>query len=97
MFDRSGSDYKDVPPHLLDALDAFGREARPVGDFLTAVLENDLCKTFAHADTENRPHIGALIKYVYNQLPGECWGSKEKVVAWERAFTKNRNGGGAGK
>ena len=46
---------------------------RPPGDFLRAV---------ANADDENRCDLVEIVQHVYSNLPGACWGSKEKVQGW---------------
>lgn len=90
MYDRDSQEYRDVPTFLLNKLDAYGREGMALGHFLTAIVENDLNAAFAHADGENRPHIGALTKYVYNQLPGICWGSRERVARYRKEIEAAR-------
>lgn len=65
-----------------DALVAYIENRRPVGHFLTAVLSNNLNASFTCADDVNIEAIGPLIRWVYNYAPGECWGSKGKVMAW---------------
>lgn len=52
------------------------------GSFLTAVLENDLAEACARADMHNRRKLYEWVYYIYNECPGECWGSPEKVEAW---------------
>ena len=52
------------------------------GDFLTALLENDLIKTFGFADTENMENLLAYVSYLYNEMPMACRGSKEIMKAW---------------
>jgi len=52
------------------------------GDFLRALLSNDLQKTFGLADMVNVLSIHALVQWLYNEAPSPCWGSPEKVEAW---------------
>jgi len=54
-----------------------------VGDFLNAVLSNDLFRAMAHGDRENVRRLDAITKYIYNRMPSVCWGSKEKVRRWQ--------------
>lgn len=46
------------------------------------MLENDLKSAVAHADDENLQNLPAYVGYLYNEAPGDCWGSKEKVAAY---------------
>ncbi len=56
------------------------------GDFLQAVLRNDLQAAALMADDQNAPNLRAFIGYLYNEAPRECWGNPEKVNAWRRKF-----------
>jgi len=53
----------------------------PPGGFLLAVLRNDL-GAVTLADAQNFPNIKDIYVYVYNELPSDCWGSDQKVIAW---------------
>jgi len=46
------------------------------------VLENDLFGAFHKADDVNRYRLYEICKYIWNELPGICWGSKEAVKKW---------------
>lgn len=54
----------------------------PPGDFLHAVLSNDLKESFARADEYNRDNLFSIVRYLYNEVPGLAWGSPEKVKLW---------------
>lgn len=69
-------------PNIKAALDRYGKDHSPVGHFLTAVLENDLCQAVFRADDYNIQDILEIVRYVYNDLPGTCWGSPAAVKAW---------------
>ena len=58
------------------------------GGFLRAVLENNLADSFSRADEENRADMFEIIKFIYNEIPGNCWGSPEKCDAWEKRKTE---------
>ncbi len=51
------------------------------GDFLAAVLRNDLRGACERADDENLANLPAFIGYFYNEGPASCWGSDEEVTA----------------
>lgn len=71
-----------VPPHLLEGLREYAINHRPTGDFLRTVLQNDLHGAIARADVEGLRHIRAILEYVMNALPAECWGNEAKVASW---------------
>ena len=52
------------------------------GDFLCAVIDNDLSSACMRADDENLENLPAYVAYFYNDAPSSCWGSKEKRLAW---------------
>jgi len=54
----------------------------PVGDFLTALLSNNLVETVARADQRNGALLKEYAEHLYWCLPGNCWGSPEKVKRW---------------
>lgn len=64
------------------SLDRYVKDKIPTGDFLQAVLENNLFNAFGRADDENRKDLREIIRYIYHELPGDCWGSPEKVKNW---------------
>ena len=74
--------YSAIPPRTLEAIDCYVSERVAVGDFLTAVLENNLSGAMNAADDENMAALEMIVRYCYNHIPAGCWGSPEKVAAW---------------
>jgi hypothetical protein len=52
------------------------------GHFLSALVSNDLRRTFERADLESRAAIGDYVVFFYNYAPTMCWGSEEKASEW---------------
>ena len=71
-----------VPAHMREHIRAYVEERRPIGDFLTALLSNDLTNAVLRADTENRAALVDWVGFLYEYAPGDCWGSPEIVRAW---------------
>lgn len=71
-----------IPGTIKQSLDRYIQYHIPTGGFLEAVLSNDLKEAFGRADKENRIALFEIVKYCYNELPSDCWGSPEKVDAW---------------
>lgn len=71
-----------VPAHVMPGLHRYINHHTPVGHFLTAVLSNDLKKAVGRADDENIHNLPAIVAFLYNEAPGSCWGSPEKVKEW---------------
>lgn len=77
---------KALPAHLLAGLLAYagfdGSPRTPTGDFLRAVLSNNLMRAYMHADEVSTAAMRDIVTFVYNRLPSESWGSPERYAAW---------------
>ena len=71
-----------IPQHTREALDRYVNHKIPTGGFLLAVLSNDLFGAIGQADRENRAALADICEYIYNELPSNCWGSKDIVWKW---------------
>jgi len=69
-------------PEIKAAIDRYAKERIPTGDFLRAVLENDLFEAIGRADLGNRMDIHEICSYIYNNIPLNSWGSKKIVKEW---------------
>lgn len=76
------SDYSKIPSRTIEALDRYVHHRIKPGHFLTAVLTNNLFDAIERADRENMDALGEIVRYVWNQIPLACWGSKEKMDEW---------------
>jgi hypothetical protein len=56
------------------------------GDFIYAVLCNDLGKAACQADSGNLKALGRYGQFLVHQAPTASYGSKEKVQAWKGMF-----------
>jgi len=75
-------DYEQLPPHMKQGMRDYLEEGIPVGGFLHSVLTNDLRGTVKRADTNNRFQLLPWIDFCLGELPGDSWGSSEKVAYW---------------
>lgn len=71
-----------MKPSTFDAINRYVNQHIPTGDFLYAVLTNNLKESFAQADDENGRDLKEIVNYCYWEIPSECWGSPEKVRVW---------------
>jgi len=60
------------------------------GDFLTAVLQNDLRAAVAAADPINQTLLPTYVAWLISYAPYDCWGSPEQVEAWAAARRAER-------
>lgn len=75
-------DFNQIPPHMMDALRRYTEQHHPVGDFLQAVIGNDLAEACARADDTNIEIIPVYVAWFYSQAPAPYWGSRAKYTAW---------------
>jgi hypothetical protein len=76
------SNYKAVPANTRIQLDNWVHRHIPGGDFLEALLKNNLSAVVVHADPPNREALVDTVQWLWNEAPAECWGSAEKYKAW---------------
>ena len=80
------SQYDAIPAHMMSGIQRYVSHGAPPGDFLTAIICNDLKKAVEHADDTNMTLIHLYVKYFYNRTPAPCWGSRDKMDAWVAAI-----------
>jgi len=71
--------YNAIPSHMREAITRYVERGELYGHFLTALFSNDLHGVFARADTTSRALLHTYVKLIYNRIPGNAWGSPEKV------------------
>lgn len=71
-----------LPQHTAEALIRYVDYHCPPGDFLLAVLTNDLGQAVACADEENIIAIVDIYRVCYNYIPMNCWGTWSNVKNW---------------
>ena len=65
-------------PHVIDYIE----NGAPVGNFLTAIITNNLEGAVARADGQNISNIPAYVCFFYNYAPADCYGSSNKMAEW---------------
>jgi hypothetical protein len=71
-----------IPDRMHDSVIAWAVDYIRPGNFLMAVLQNDLVKSVGYADEGNAAALRSWATFVYNELPHGCWGSEDKCEAW---------------
>jgi hypothetical protein len=82
MITQSMRPPEGLPEDVLDTFKLFVFKRLRPGQFLMAVLSNDLQKAVGHADDNSMKSLRRIVQFVYFDLPSDCWGSPEKVRAW---------------
>ena len=75
-----------IPERMMGGIRRYIEHGIPPGDFLTAVICNDLKEAIGRADDENIKNIPAYVAYFYNEAPAPCWGSIELMQSWIARF-----------
>lgn len=72
----------DLPYQLREGLVEYLSARRPTGDFLKAVLSNDLTDAALRADQVNESRLVDIVRFLSNCAPSTSWGSPANVTAW---------------
>jgi len=70
------------PEWARESFDRYTSHGIPPGDFLRAVLANDLEAAGSRADVDSGRALAAIIGYVYRHVPSAAHGSYEIVNDW---------------
>jgi len=81
-----------IPDRMMGAVRRYIDDRRHPGDFLTAVICNDLSEAVSRADDENMRNLPAYVGYFYNEAPSQCWGNKGKMDEWLTRENENLEG-----
>ena len=75
-----------IPEHMHDQVRDWVTKGTPhprsMGEFLKAVLCNELVNSVHMADDKNRAALVGWARFLYDYLPSPAWGSLEKLDAW---------------
>lgn len=80
--DRWAKGLSGLPEHMQDSIVRYILQGVHPGDFLTALLCNDLFGALRRADDKNMSALPAYGRFLYNCAPAACYGSPGKVQAW---------------
>ena len=78
-----------VPSHTMQALKSYIEDGTPPGDFLYAVMSNNLIEAFSHADDKNFWSMQAIAVWIYNNAPAACRG-EANIKSWIRMHNEIR-------
>lgn len=73
---------RQIPGYMEDGLRRYVEDHKKPGDFLSAVISNDLYAACERADGTNVELLHVYVAFLYNEAPGNCWGSREQLDAW---------------
>jgi hypothetical protein len=85
-----GEGVKMIPRDIKQQIDNYIDEGIVPGDFLQAVLVNDLRSSIIAADDINRYALYDIVVYLENFVPVVSWGSLDQVRFWLIAHSEFR-------
>lgn len=71
-----------IPDRMMGGLKRYVEDRIHPGDFLMAVLTNDLVEAVGRADEENMANLPAYVAFMQNCVPYNCWGNPSVVQEW---------------
>ena len=71
-----------MPAALVPGVARYCIDHIETGQFLRAVLENDLLGAFRRADPESLMHMQNILDALLMVAPSPCWGSNQAVEGW---------------
>ena len=77
--------YDMAPNNSGKAYKRYYQQGIDPGDFIRAVLANDLMGAVQRADAANVACLVEHVSFVYNELPFVCSGNLERVTKWMRS------------
>lgn len=77
--------HAQIPERMRGGMIRYAMKGIKPGEFLTAVIDNDLQAAVAAADPENVLLIGLYATWFRWLAPEECHGSRAKRIAWTQS------------
>ena len=71
-----------IRAEMVEALELYTTQGRPLGGFLEAVVSNDFMSAVGRADSDNLANLPAFAAYVYNEMPSNSHGSPRRYEEW---------------
>lgn len=79
-----------IQDHMMEAIKRYVEDGIKPGDFLTAVICNDLKEAVWRADEKNMKNLLAFVAYFYNEVTATIWGNEEMMKDWIELKQKER-------
>lgn len=71
-----------LPPHLRDGMKGYLEHGWTPGDFLIAVLGNDLRAAVGRGDMVSLSFLPHIVIWLSMEAPFDAWGSANEVAEW---------------
>ncbi|MFH1626086.1 MAG: hypothetical protein ABID54_13165 [Pseudomonadota bacterium] len=80
----SSINYDKLPEHMRSGTQLYIERGILPGNFLQAVICNNLRESLARADHINTARMSDIAGFFYNETPFNCWGSEKRMKAWAK-------------
>lgn len=91
MREKAAAMTPPIPEHMRDSVIGYICRGRPVGDFLQAVIRNDLWGAVSRGDDENVQALGTYVRFFWNYSPTGCHDDADRHDYWvERGGLEGR-------
>lgn len=81
---------RTIPEYMHAGIIRYLSEGVIPGDFLLAVLSNDLKESVLRADDANVEIVHVYARFLYQYAPIASWGSREIIRTWCALFARER-------
>ncbi len=78
-----------IPDYMHEGILEYIRVGRPMGNFLTAVFNNDLREACIRADDANLPILHNYVQWLYANAPVGSWGSPDSTEKWRKKIAES--------
>ncbi len=76
--------YNLIPEHCREGMRLYMEHGILPGDFMQAVISNNLVEAFFRADDINVHRMLDYAHFLYWEAPSMSWGSEDKMYAWAK-------------
>jgi len=84
-------DYSKIPAkHMVDGMKRYLEHGIEPGDFMIALLCNDLTGAVNRADGTNIRLLPEWVRFMFNDIPSNAWGSVHTYQNWVGQTQKER-------
>jgi len=81
--------YEMIPENIIYSITDYVVYANRPSGFIEAILSNNLFEVMSIADKDMQEILPSIVKFIYNNTPSGCWGSRKIVENWEGTKVTN--------
>lgn len=83
MRGRESPEYAGIAPWFFEACEIYVEQRTLIDEpFFAAMVCGDVKGLVYGADDNSQRTLFSMLKYLYNHVPSECWGSEAAMARW---------------